>query len=63
MSKQRDHIKALERRRHFLERKLKTNGVLYPSRNFDKVEYAALGEAIKLMEEKTWGARTGKKGH
>lgn len=60
MSKHKDYIKSLEHRHHFLERRLKTNGLLYPGRSYDMVEYAALGEAIKLMEE-TWHSRRGKK--
>ena len=46
----RKHIEILERRKHHLERRLKTNGLLYTGRDFDRAEVAALEEAIELME-------------
>lgn len=52
MSKIRDHVKTLERRQHYLERRLRNLGLLYSGRDYDRAEYAALTEAIKLLREK-----------
>lgn len=51
MKRLKHNLAALERRKHFLERRLKTLGLLYTGRSYDEAEHSALTEAIKLMEE------------
>ena len=45
-------LTALERRQHFLEQRLKTEGLLYRGRSFDEAEESALRYAIAIIKEK-----------
>lgn len=53
MSKTSRCLDALEHRRHFLERKLKTSSLIYKGRSYDEAEFSALAYAIKFITERT----------
>lgn len=51
MSKIGQHIETLERRQHFLEKKLSTSSLLYNGRSYDEAEKSALEHVLKIIKE------------